>query len=294
MKLNVVNADRWLLKGKLPRDAVDLERMRRSGELLFQFCSPEGKKACDLGCGDGLFAEILEDAGATVDAVDVSENALKLIVSKAGRIHPKQDRMPKTKLADDAYDIVAALDLIAELPQKDHRLFFLELARLAHKDGWVLVSTPLDFRSENALDLFIDLAKTELDLKGYTLSFHSFFIRLSDFLKAPHRFYKASRDSSYRKLALENRSGVSKWWFSLNSNKVLGKLWFPFSKISDWLLRGLENSPKVQSFLESLAKGVRGDQALTHVIIIGKRRPLFAEDKTENEIEMRIRKRIWE
>src|SRR5436190_20976738 len=102
MKLNVLNADRWLMKGKSARDAIDLERMERTKNLLLEFCDPDGKKACDLGCGDGLFAEILEEKGAHVDAVDISQNALKLIVSKAGRIHPIQDKVPKTNLKDDA------------------------------------------------------------------------------------------------------------------------------------------------------------------------------------------------
>lgn len=282
----------WLFKKK-EISLITKERIQRSLALLMEFCDPNNKKACDLGCGEGLFSIELEEKGAHIDAVDISRNALKRIVSEAGRIRPLQDRMPRTKLDDDAYDIVAALDLIAELPSQEHRLFFMELARVVNREGWVLVSTPVDFHSENALDLFVDLARTELDIKGYRLSYHRFLIRLLDFLKAPGRFYKSSQDPGYLKHKLSKRKGLASRWFSFNSQKWIAPLWGCIAYITNPLCHLLENSRKAQNFLEKGSKLIRGQQALTHVILIGKRRPLFDQAKTAQE-PMKIKTRMWE
>lgn len=264
----------WLLKKKSEKSALEKERLERSRNLLLKFTEPLHKKACDLGCGDGHFAKILVEKGACIDAVDISKNALNLF-SPIENIRKVNDRVPKTKLEDEAYDIVAALDLIAELPRNEHRLFFMELSRLVTKDGWILASTPLDFGSENALDLFLNLAKTELDLKGIHLSYHRFFIHLMDFLKAPSRFHRGSIDHGYRKRSLENRTKLARWWFSLNSKKTPGALWGFFAPVSNGLLRWTKKSPKTLLFLEKAAKTLSRQHALSHVIVIGKRKPLF-------------------
>lgn len=137
------------------------------------------KKCVDLGSGTGELSKTLAKLGADVTAVDLSPSALKAIEN----IKTEQHFVPYTTLPDDGFDIVIANNLIAELPQNEIRLFFSELARIVKKDGKVLISTPIDIHSEDALDIFLSFAETELTIESVHLSYNRLFIRLLELFK---------------------------------------------------------------------------------------------------------------
>lgn len=156
------------------RNCIERERIERTWNLLSNYIHLDGKQIVDLGSGSGVFSSRLSDAGARVDAVDVSKLALSQLPESVNGIH---DCMPSTKLSDDAYDIVASLDLIAHLPIRDHRLYMAELSRLVKRDGLVICSTPLDFRTDGAVELFLQLAETEFEIERIVISYHALYHR---------------------------------------------------------------------------------------------------------------------
>lgn len=141
-----------------------------------------GKKCVDLGSGYGELSKMLAQAGADVTAVDIAPSALKKVEGNA-RITPEQHLIPYTALADEAFDYVFAVNLIAELPENEYRLFISELARIIKPDGTVLIATPLDIHSQDALQKLIYLAETEFDLSALRLSYHRIMLQISTFLK---------------------------------------------------------------------------------------------------------------
>ena len=141
-----------------------------------------GKSCVDLGAGSGELSKFLADLGATVTAVDISPTALKMISDS--RIRKEQHFVPYTTLPDDGFDYVIAANLIAEIPETEQRLFFSELSRIVKPDGKIILSSPLDINSEDALQKLIYLAETELEIDTLELSYHRLYIRGLNFLKA--------------------------------------------------------------------------------------------------------------
>lgn len=162
------------------------EQFQLSRSARSRFCSTAAwnliknldlKTACILGSGCGYFANLLHKKGVHVDAVDVAKSAL----NQYDFLPPEQKiqaYVPYTPLRDGHYDLVIAYDLVASLPESEHRLFFSELSRLAKNKGTILVSTNLDIYSEDALGRFLRFAQTEIAPETLQLSFHRQQIRL--------------------------------------------------------------------------------------------------------------------
>lgn len=141
-----------------------------------------GKSCVDLGSGSGELAQVLADLGANVTAVDISATALKTIKDNP-LIRKEHQFVPYTTLPDDGFDYVIAANLIAEIPEAEQRLFFSELSRIVKPDGKIILSSPLDINSEDALQKLIYLAETELEIETLELSYHRLYIRGLNFLK---------------------------------------------------------------------------------------------------------------
>ena len=149
-----------------------------------------GKSCVDLGSGSGMLSQFLADHGANVTAVDISKAALKTIEDP--RIRKEQHFIPYTTLLDEEFDYVVATNLIAELPEAEHRLFFSELSRIVKPDGKILLSSPLDINSEDALQKLIYLTETEFEIDTIDLSYHRLYIRGLQFFKKFCNWYEES------------------------------------------------------------------------------------------------------
>lgn len=269
-------------------------RLERTLELIHNYLSPETKTICDLGSGFGIFAKHFRDKGAKVDAVDIAKNALDHLKNEPD-ITPLQQYIPYTRLEDDHYDLVLSTELIAYLPREDYRLYFSEISRLVKKEGFAVCSTPIDIYSDDALQRFASLAETEFDIEKWVFSYHYLWIKLHAFLHGPTTFIKASSDSRFRKEQIEKRRGVSRAWFNFNSSKIAAFFWTPFRWLFQPCLNIVRNNKKFLTSLESFSRFLWQDQAISHAIFIGKRRPL-AQPPPDNmlPIERKAKKIVWE
>ncbi len=238
------------------RNCMQRERLERTHHLIKNHTTIQGKRAADLGCAAGVFTRRIRDEGAFVDAVDIAENALKeLKKNDMANIEAKHDAMPETKLPDHAYDLVLCMEIIAELTKDDYRLFFSELARLVKLDGFVVCSTPIDFKTQDGVERLLELAQTEFDIIDAFPSYHALFIRLKGFFE------------SFPK------------WLSFITKPILNKL-----KNSKWILLKLEK----------ICECFRHNNGISHVIFIAKLRPLPKINPEEIPVERLHKKQIWE
>jgi len=109
----------------------------------------------DVGCGEGLLAAALEDAGALVVGIDVAEEPLR----RARTRHPSLDlRVVDGEgpwpLHDAAFDVVWAGEVIEHVA--DTATWLSEVRRVLRPGGTLLLSTPAHER----------LARVRLALSG--------------------------------------------------------------------------------------------------------------------------------
>ncbi len=168
---------------------------QRSLDFLKKHLTEERQVIADLGCGHGQVTASLLQLGKEVDAVDISSNALKKIKPQKG-LRTFREALPKTKLADSAYDAVLALDLIGALEQEEYRLFFSELARIGKRDSLAIVSTPFDRKTYGGLERFLALFSTEYELVDIECGYLRFELKyngLTKCLEAIRKFLMAER-----------------------------------------------------------------------------------------------------
>jgi len=278
------------------RNAIERLRISRTFDLIKSTAPIQDHSAVDLGCGSGTLSFLLRDSGAIVTAVDIAQNALKLI-EQENKLHitTKQEYVPKTTLEDNSFDLVIATELINYLQADDYRLFFSELARLITDEGYVICSTPVDFTSEDAVQRLADLAATEFDIEKWSFSYHMLYIKLRSFLKAPKRFTKGARDKSYRKETLSKRQGISKLWYRFNSTKIPAFFWRFIAFVFAPLDRFIAQSKTLVMLLEKISKALFSTRAISHVIFIAKRRPFIPPTESEFQPrEIKHKKQVWE
>ena len=276
------------------RNCMERLRLERSEALILKMTALAGKKVVDLGCGAGVFACQLRAAGATVDAVDIAENALKrLRDKKVDGIRTIQDAMPDTTLADGSYDLVVCTELIAELPSDDYRLFFSELCRLVKSDGLVLFSTAVDIDSEGALERLMDLLQTEFDIIKIVASYHALHIRLKHLCERPAGYVQGGKEPENRKRELSKRRAISRWWYWLNTIPPLTWFWWPVSLMMKPLLQLLRKNRALLLACEKMAKCFGDESQISHLLFMAKRRPLVIES-AEQPVRKLGKKEIWE
>ncbi len=103
-----------------------------------------GLRVLDVGCGAGLVAESLAQAGAEVTGLDAAAEALAVARRHAeagGLAITYRDGTPEALLAEGiaAFDVVTALEVVEHVV--DRPGFCADLARLARPGGLVVLST---------------------------------------------------------------------------------------------------------------------------------------------------------
>jgi 2-polyprenyl-3-methyl-5-hydroxy-6-metoxy-1,4-benzoquinol methylase len=101
----------------------------------------EGERVLDVGCGEGVFADLLARAGSTVVGIDVADEPL----TRARRLHPELDlRLVDGEgawdLADASFDVVWAGEVIEHVA--DTATWLSEIRRVLRPGGRLLLSTP--------------------------------------------------------------------------------------------------------------------------------------------------------
>lgn len=278
------------------RNCMQKERLDRTWDLLTQHESLQRKRIVDLGCGAGVFSRRMRDAGGMIEAVDIAENALKYFTDyDRQNIRTHQDCMPDTKLPDEHYDIVAAMELIAELPSEDYRLFFAELARIIKPGGLLVCSSSIDIYTEGGTERLINLAQTEFDIGQIKKSYHALFFRLKNFFEAPSKYIEAWQNQEIRKNELAKRSGFDRWWFYLNSTFIFMWIWMALAPLMRPILELMKSSRSLLLHLENICEFISDDSGVSHVIFAAKRRPIKMETEMENiPLERPKKREVWE
>ncbi|GAB4228968.1 MAG: hypothetical protein Tsb0021_06640 [Chlamydiales bacterium] len=176
----------WLLqpeKYHTHSKAVEKIRIQRSISILKKNVpNLEQLKVFEIGCGTAPLGIWLHHLGSKVHLADIAQNALKRLPYDE-KILLLHESLPHTKREDHAYDLVICADVIAHLDFKDFRVSLSELNRVLEPEGKLLISTPLDIDSVDALERFMALVETEFVIDHLLLSYHSFFIRLLKWIK---------------------------------------------------------------------------------------------------------------
>ena len=113
---------------------------RAVGETFLDWVAPpKGAKWLDVGCGTGVFTELLVDtcAPATVAAVDPSVEQVDLARSKpvAGRVDFRVADAERLPFKDGAFDVVASALVINFIPDRPRAI--AEMRRVARPGGMV-------------------------------------------------------------------------------------------------------------------------------------------------------------
>lgn len=279
------------------RNSIERERIELTLDLIKRHLGNlEGKKGVDLGCGWGELTKKLASSGMHMDAVDISTKALeRLKNSGVNNITFRQDLIPHTLLNDDHYDLVLSTELIGYLPKEERRLYISELSRLVKPDGKVVCSTAIDIYSSDAVETFTELVETEVEPLEWIASYHTYLIKLKKLFSAPKLFAAGQKNSKFRKKQRDRRGDKRGWWFQLNSSRLLSPVWNLLSNLTTPILRNLEGSTRLMHFFEKICRFLKNDAGISHIIVIGRRRPLIIPTKEELLArEPKKKKQVWE
>lgn len=290
----------WLIDPKQfdpSRNCMERERMERTWELMQAFCCPKDKLIADLACGDGTLTKRLKESGASVHALDIASEAIKILLQKVPTVDKTfKQCLPHTTLEDDAYDIVFADEVIAYLPSTQLRLFMAELCRLVKPNGFVICSTALDLDSQDPLLRFSSLADTEFKVHRWSCAHHRLYLRIRGFFNAPKNYARGYKDLEYRERNLQERRGFSQRWLRWNSQGPLGLFWSGLQYITNPIAHFINQNRTFLLFLEKICRALWGDAGISHAIFIAGRRPLVPLELPTDEIpvEKKGKRQVWE
>jgi SAM-dependent methyltransferase len=94
----------------------------------------------DVGCGTGVLAERLADAGYRMVGVDPSEGMLEIMRRRTTAVEPVQGSGTELPFADDRFDVVLTVAVMHHIAQPaDVRRTLAEMVRVAKPGGRILV-----------------------------------------------------------------------------------------------------------------------------------------------------------
>ena len=125
-----------------------------AGNILQRVKGLQGvKKICELGCGNGYFANDLASLGYEVIGVDLSESGIELAKKNYGDkvsfLHAPVNKETAEKIGRNSFDLVLSINVLAHIYRPSD---LIEAAGiLMKKEGCLIVTTPYHGYFKNLL-----------------------------------------------------------------------------------------------------------------------------------------------
>ncbi len=197
------------------------------------------------------------------------------------------DALPRITLESKEYDYVLCIRSIAKLKTKEQRLLMMELARILKEEGEILISSSLDYRTEDPALRLAKLIQTEFMIEESALFNERLYYSVHHLLTAPEKFIRASKEAGYREKKVAEKSGLSKMWFQMNSAKPMVYIWRAISPIFSFVQRSLN-----REWLERVSQFLFQEGGLSHVLFSAKLKPII--EASEEERNPKIKEKKWE
>ncbi|MDM7973896.1 MAG: bifunctional 2-polyprenyl-6-hydroxyphenol methylase/3-demethylubiquinol 3-O-methyltransferase UbiG [candidate division Zixibacteria bacterium] len=112
--------------------------------MLRAHVSLSGLRVLDVGCGGGLFAELLASEGAKVTGIDPSDESLAMARRHAQQVgldieYRAQELEHMARADPGGYDLVSCTEVLEHVP--DPAAVVRHIGALARPGGWVFLST---------------------------------------------------------------------------------------------------------------------------------------------------------
>jgi len=121
----------------LPPHVVE-HYLRKRTRFVLEHC-PRGE-GLDVGCGTGLLAGRLAEAGYEMAGIDPSEGMLKILRNRAPAIHAVRGSGTSLPFADDSFDLVLSVAVMHHIADpEDVRRTLAEMVRVARPSSRILV-----------------------------------------------------------------------------------------------------------------------------------------------------------
>lgn len=126
-----------LLSRFLKNEKTVFQLIKRSAYPYFDEIK-NAKKVLDIGCGKGVFLNVLKEAGKETHGLEPDSNAVK-ILEKNGH-QAIQGDIFTAKIADNSYDLVTMFQVIEHID--DHESLVREVYRILKPGGYFIAETP--------------------------------------------------------------------------------------------------------------------------------------------------------
>lgn len=152
----------WITRDYRRTDRRTMER----AQLVWGHLTRRRGRALDTGCGRGLFASFLSDQGLTVDATDISPQAVDFTAQRGVKAWVMDlERETPT----ESYDLVFCMEVLQQV--RDPEDVLKRLSGVLSSDGELVVSLPNEFHFPRRLRVLAGRA----DLGGPSDSHLKFF-----------------------------------------------------------------------------------------------------------------------
>jgi ubiquinone/menaquinone biosynthesis C-methylase UbiE len=121
----------------LPPHVVE-HYLRKRTRFVLEHC-PRGE-GLDVGCGTGLLASRLAEAGYEMAGIDPSEGMLEILRRRAPAIHAVRGSGTSLPFSNESFDLVLSVAVMHHIADpEDVRLTLAEMVRVARPSGRILV-----------------------------------------------------------------------------------------------------------------------------------------------------------
>ncbi len=123
--------------GSLPAHVVE-HYLRKRTAFVVRHC-PRGR-ALDVGCGTGVLAQRLADAGYEMTGVDPSAGMLDVLRARAAQVRAVQGSGPALPFASDSFELVLTVAVMHHIADPaDIRRTLSEMVRVVRPGGSILI-----------------------------------------------------------------------------------------------------------------------------------------------------------